>query len=250
YLPPDYHTTKKSYPVIYMTDGQNLFDAKTSNAGEWQMDELMQSYTTDNNPANDHLVSIIVGIDHAGANRRAEYLPFDFIPTKEQLNQTGSSFQKPLKGKGAEFADWLVNDLKPYIDTTYRTKPEREHTTMMGSSMGGLISCYTALRHQKTISKAACYSSAFLKRLVANNMVEYAKQKGKQKPIKIHMDMGDNEFGLFGDDILLETKEVYDALLSAGFSQNEIRNQVIKGGTHDEPSWRSRTAEIIEWLNE
>ena len=232
YLPPNYQTSKQRYPVIYMTDAQNLYDRKTANAGEWQMDELMQQLAKNDSA----LTSIVVGIDHASDNRRLEYLPFKT-----------DSFQQ---AKGGDFANWMVNELKPYIDKQYRTKPQRQYTSMLGSSMGGLITCYTVLTHQEVFSKAGCLSSAFLKRLVDEEWLDYIKRSHKRLPTKFHMDMGDNEFGLFGDNILKETQEVHDAFISAGFDNSEIRNQVIKGGTHDEPSWRDRTLDILTWLNQ
>lgn len=241
YLPPDYGKGSKRYPVIYMTDGQNLYDNKTANAGEWEIDELMEKLAKEHSK----LTSIVVGIDHAGVNRLMEYLPFPYDGQSYRITNDG----KPSLGKGAEFADWLVGELKPAIDKRYRTKPGREDTTIMGSSMGGLISCYTALRHQETFSKAGCLSPAFLKRLVDGHLINYINQTPKRFPMKFHMDMGDNEFGLFGDAILEETEEVYISLRKAGFKKSELRNQVIKGGTHDEPSWRNRTEDILMWLN-
>jgi len=229
YLPPNYKDSDKRYPVIYMTDAQNVFDSKTANAGEWQMDELMENFAEESSA----LTSIVVAVDHAGDNRRMEYLPFS---------------NKLAQGKA--FSDWLVNELKPSIDRRYRSKPAREYTSMMGSSMGGLIACYTALRHQQAISKVACLSSAFLKRLVGAYLIEYIKNTPKKYAMKFHLDIGDNEFGLFGDNILKETQEVYQTLLSVGFEKQELRYQVIKGGTHDEPSWRNRTKDILLWLNE
>lgn len=228
YLPPDYDSSNKNYPVIYMTDAQNLFDRKIATAGEWQVDELMEKLSD----KDSMLTSIVVGIDHADANRRMEYLPFPL----------GSD------AKGDQFADWLALTLKPEIDKRYRTKPERENTTMIGSSMGGLISCYTVLKHQEVFAKAGCLSSAFLKRLVDEHWINYIKQTPKRLPTKFYMDMGDNEFGLFGDDILEETAEVKQSLLQSGFTKEEVNNQVIRGGTHDEPSWRGRLLAILEWL--
>lgn len=242
YLPPHYKDSNTRFPVIYMTDAQNVFDNKTANAGEWEIDELMENFAAKKSP----ITSIVVAVDHADENRMLEYLPF----SQDNQFAINSGVNNLAKGKGDEFSDWLVNELKPNIDQRYRTKPEREYTSMMGSSMGGLISCYTALRHQEAISKTACLSSAFLKRLVNSHLINYIKQTSKQFPMKFYFDIGDNEFGLFGDDIIKETFEVYEALLSIGFEKHELRYQVIKGGTHDEPSWRKRTEDILLWLNE
>lgn len=241
YLPPDYDNNGKYYPVIYMTDAQNVFDNKTANAGEWQLDELMEGLAKEGSA----LTSIVVAIDHAGENRTMEYLPFHYGGSSWSL----FNWDAGKLGKGKQFADWLVSDLKPLIDKQYRTLSGREHTSIMGSSMGGLISCYTALLHQATFSKAGCLSSAFLKRLVADEWLEFIANTPKKQPVRFHIDMGDNEFGLFGEDILKETQEVHDALVTAGFSKSDVRYQVIAGGTHDEPSWRARTRDILEWLN-
>ena len=240
YLPPDYESSTKRYPVIYMTDAQNLYDKKTATAGEWQIDELMEKL----HASGSELTSIVVGIDHAEDNRGPEYMPFSYSNVSEQAPGY------PAKGKGEQFADWLALTLKPDIDKRYRTKAEREHTTMIGSSMGGLISCYTVLKHQETFSKAACLSSAFLKRLVSEHWINYIKSTNKRLPTKFYMDMGDNEFGLFGDDILNETAQVKHYLLQSGFNEAEVKNQVIKGGTHDEPSWRLRLLAILQWLQQ
>jgi len=241
YLPPQYHHSDQRYPVIYMTDAQNVFDSKTANSGEWQLDELMEKFANNNSP----LTSIVVAVDHAGEHRRMEYLPFSY---QEYFRQ--AVVENPLAAaKGVEFSQWLVNELKPNIDQRYRSKPAREYTSIMGSSMGGLIACYTALEYQQVISKAACLSSAFLKRLVGPHLIDYLKQTPKQLPMKIHVDIGDNEFGLFGDNIVKETEEVYQTLLASGFTEQELRYQVIAGGTHDEPSWRARTEDILVWLN-
>lgn len=242
YLPPDYEITNKRYPVIYMTDGQNLFDKKTATAGEWEMDELMEKLHQQGSP----LTSIVVGIDHAGKNRGMEYLPF----LHDEINSKKQGSDPLIKGKGELFANWLALSLKPDIDKRYRTKPDRENTTMIGSSMGGLISCYTVLKHQEVFSKAACLSSAFLKRLVGEHWLAYIEQSNKRLPTKFYMDMGDNEFGLFGPDILDETAEVKQYLLGSGFDNSEVNNQVVRGGTHDEQSWRARLLLILKWLQE
>ena len=235
YLPSDYSTSTKHYPVIYMTDGANLFDQTVGSTAEWGMDELMEQYVSEGS----ELTSIVVGIDHAGPNRTYEYSPWDF---SWRVLGTG-------KGKGSEFADWLAKTFKPMIDKEYRTKPGREHTTIMGSSMGGLISCYVAIKYQDIFSKAACYSPAFLKNLVGDNLLTFISKTKRKLPMKIHMDMGDGELELFGKDILNEMEEVNAALLKAGFSKEEIRYQMIPEGIHHEGDWRKRTPEILSWLN-
>lgn len=141
-LPIQYIINSNRYPVIYMMDGQNLFDDATSFAGEWEIDEWMHTTYTDQIPS-----AIIVGIDNAGADRSNEYIPWhDSI--------YGG-------GNGDAFIDFIVETLKPYIDSTYRTQVEREHTYIAGSSLGGLMSFYAVLRNNDVFGNAFVFSPAF-----------------------------------------------------------------------------------------
>mgnify|MGYP002073415965 CR=1 FL=1 len=135
YLPKDYHQTNQRYPVLYLQDGQNLFDAATSFSGEWQVDETLNTLGKS---------CIVVGIDNGGAQRMAEYNPW----THPQYGG----------GEGAAYARFLVQTLKPFIDRQYRTRPEAVHTAVGGSSMGGLISLYTALEYPQTFGAALVFS--------------------------------------------------------------------------------------------
>ncbi len=236
YLPPDYETSRKRYPVIYMSDAQNLFDKVTAAAGEWGMDELMERLHVAGSP----LTSIVVGIDHAGDNRFKEYMPFPF--GENRFNQVGD-------GKANIFADYVANTLKPMVDKRFRTKPGREGATFMGSSMGGLVSLYIGLRHQDRFSKVACLSSALMRDFVGDNMLSYIAEVGRKHPMRIHLDIGDQEGYLMSDTILSDTKAVRNALIKVGFDADSIRCQVIKGGLHSEDSWRLRTEDILKWLN-
>ncbi|NQZ13095.1 MAG: alpha/beta hydrolase [Algicola sp.] len=235
YLPPDYHTSQKRYPVIYMSDGQNLFDKSIATAGEWQMDELMARL----HDKGSALTSIVVGIDHAGSNRRGEYSPFDY---------DGDNLFGLDEGKGRVFADWLVGELKPWVDKTWRTKSGRQDTTVMGSSMGGLIALYTGIRHQQTFSRIAGLSSALMYSLIKDNMVQFVTKTGRVHPMKIYFDIGTEETGLMTPAIFDDTKRVQQALLAAGFDANEVKYALIQGGLHSEDSWRSRSEAILRWL--
>ncbi|MFN2396927.1 MAG: alpha/beta hydrolase-fold protein, partial [Bacteroidales bacterium] len=124
YLPPDYDQTQKNYPVIYMHDGQNLFDVETSFMGEWEVDETLNDLA-----ARGYNVPIVVGIDNGGNHRANEYLPYFF----SNLN---------AGGEGDEYMEFIVETLKPFIDNEYRTLPDRENTGIIGSSLGGVISLY------------------------------------------------------------------------------------------------------------
>ncbi len=126
YLPRSYASDiNRRYPVIYAHDAQNLFDSATSFSGEWGIDESL-----DNMPQE----LIVVGIDNGGAARMDELTPY--------------ANDKYGGGQADDYLDFIVEKLRPYINSRFRTKPERENTAILGSSLGGLCSFYAAIRHE------------------------------------------------------------------------------------------------------
>jgi hypothetical protein len=141
YLPPGYAHSKKHYPVMYMHDGQNIFDNYTAAYGEWGVDEAADSLIKAGKPA-----CIIVGIDN-GPQRLTEYNPYD-----------NKDFGK---GEGDLYLDFIVKNLKPYIDKHYRTLPSNENTIIAGSSMGGLISYYAMLKYPEVLERVESFLPLF-----------------------------------------------------------------------------------------
>ena len=141
YLPSSYAKSNKNYPVLYMHDGQNLFDEFTGGYGEWKVDEMLDSLS-----AKGQKEFIVVGIDHCGAERLKEYNPYD--------SQYGV-------GKGKAYVDFLINNLKPYVDKNYHTLKDAKNTSIAGSSMGGLISMYAVATYPKVFGNAGIFSPAF-----------------------------------------------------------------------------------------
>ncbi len=233
YLPADYETANKRYPVIYMTDGQNIFDKALSSAGEWKMDELMEQMQTQGSP----LTSIVVGIDHAGKNRQAEYDPWDY-----------QDDGKTIVGKGDEFADFMALTLKPMIDRRFNTKPEREHTMIMGSSMGGLIALFIGVKHADKFGRTAGLSSALLDDLIGEHFVTYISKQASNPISKFYFDIGSEEVQLMTPSIFDDSQAIYDALIQIGYKVEQLNYQVIEGGVHNEASWSSRTENILRWL--
>ena len=137
WLPPSYSSSSKKYPVIYMHDGQNLFNPSTSFSGyDWKVDETIS-----------HLISkkliqetIVVGIYN----------------TKERLKEYNL-----FHSQGSKYASFLIHELKPYIDENYRTLADGNHTAVIGSSMGGLCSFQLLMKFPKVFGKAACMSNSF-----------------------------------------------------------------------------------------
>jgi len=222
YLPPDYENSEISYPVLYMHDGQNLFDQATAFAGEWEVDETLNGLFDQGKS-----VPIVVGVDNGGSHRIAEYTPW-------ANTQYGG-------GDGDLYADFIVETLKPYIDENYRTLPGRAHTGVMGSSLGGLISFYIAHKHQDVFSKAGVFSPSFW---FSDAVYTFASETGKQHPMKYYVMGGNNESaGLVG-----QMEDMVDTLFSIGFEENEVELSVIAGGQHNEALWRSQFGQAYEWL--
>lgn len=140
YLPDDWQSSGRRYPVVYMFDGHKLFFDSTATYGTcWGLKEYMDA----------HPQAIIVApeCNHEGNARLEEYSPYDFVWQEYDI-----------KGRGKAYLDWMVQELKPLIDAKYPTLPDRENTAIGGSSMGGLMSLYGVTAHNETFSRAACLS--------------------------------------------------------------------------------------------
>lgn len=149
YLPPGYNNSKRHYPVMYLQDGQNVFDSYTSAFGEWGVDECLDSLIEKGRPG-----CIVVAIDHGGNSRMSEYNPFEFT-----WKDSASAYT--FTPRGDAYLDFIVQTLKPHIDQQYRTLTRPEHTIIAGSSMGGLIAYYAMLKYQSVFGKAGIFSPAF-----------------------------------------------------------------------------------------
>jgi predicted alpha/beta superfamily hydrolase len=222
YFPPDYETSGLNYPVLYMHDGQNLFNATTSFAGEWEVDE-----TLNNLASQGKRVPIVVGIDN-GSERIAEYTPW----TNQQYGG----------GDGEKYMQFIVETLKPYIDLHYHTLADRENTGIMGSSLGGLISHYGSIKYQETFSKAGLFSPSYW---FSDNVWSFTHDMGKQQDMKLYQLCGTNEGG---GDVVSNMKRMNDTLVSIGFEQDNIFNKVVDGGQHNEKLWREAFGETYLWL--
>ena len=166
YLPADYATSQKHYPVLYMHDGQNLFDeATTAYGNEWGVDEILDSLTAKGKPG-----CIVVGIDNGGAARMSEYNPYEFT-------WRGGSTTEKFLPQGNQYCSFLATTLKPFIDKKFRTLPAKENTLIAGSSMGGLISYYAALNYPQVFGKAGVFSPAFWTAPAIKNYTDSAAQK-------------------------------------------------------------------------
>ncbi|MEP6712903.1 MAG: alpha/beta hydrolase-fold protein [Ferruginibacter sp.] len=219
YLPEGYATSKKHYPVLYMQDGQNIFDELTSGFGEWGVDEFLDSMQFKNKNA-----CIVVGIDN-GAKRVNEYNPYDN--------------EKFGKGEGKEYIEFLAKTLKPFIDNKYRTLPGRENTIIAGSSIGGLISYYAILAYPNVFGKAGIFSPSFW---IAPQILSLTDSMADKSNGKFFFYIGESEGQQYVQDMI----NVMDKLGSV--SGAIIYSAIDPYGSHNEQAWRKWFPEFYKWI--
>ncbi len=223
YLPDDYTTSKKHYPVLYFQDGQNIFDDATSFSGEWGVDECIDSMKNK---------CIVVAIDNGGNKRLNEYSPYDF---------NLAIGQSPAKGEGAKYVDFLVKTLKPYIDKHYRTFRDKSHTFVAGSSMGGLISMYTILKYPDVFGGAGVFSPSFW--ISERRIADEIKTKGKKINGRIYFYAGKQE----GKNMVPDMLKVFE--LMSKVSKAKMQTVIRDDGQHNETSWRKEFPLFYKWVN-
>ncbi|RYZ20963.1 MAG: alpha/beta hydrolase [Chitinophagaceae bacterium] len=207
------------YGVLYMHDGQNLFEDTTAFSGEWGVDEAMDTLQQHTGGL------IIVGIDHGGATRINEYSPYD-------MERFG-------KGEGAAYTGFLVNTLKPYIDSAYRTRKGRADTYIAGSSMGGLISMYAILHYPDVFGGAGVFSPAFW---VAPAIRRDVLRLGQNLKGRVYFYAGDQE----SKEMVSDMMRVHESLRKV--SRAPLHVVVRPGGKHNEPTWRQEFPAFVEWV--
>ncbi|MGV3559980.1 alpha/beta hydrolase [Larkinella arboricola] len=220
-LPYDYDTTESRYPVLYLNDGQNLF-GEGSPFGNWNIDQKLAVLAH-----RHHHKIIVVSIDHGEDERIAEYLPYD-----TELAQ----------GRGRAYLDFLVHTLKPYIDATYRTLPERTATGMGGSSMGGLISVYAGLLHPTAFGQLMVFSPALW---TTPKVYADALRFQAPEPMRVYLYGGEQE-----SKYMVPTMERLQKLLLRrnGHETLEIELSVDPEGEHNESRWSREFPKAVEWL--
>lgn len=221
YLPPSYDTGDRRYPVIYMHDGQNLFDEVTSFAEEWRVDNTMEML------GQVGLEAIVVGIFNT-EGRLDEYSPF------QDAEGRG--------GKGDRYLDFIVDTLKPRIDRDFRTRPERESTLIAGSSMGGLISLYAFFRRPDVFGKAGAMSPSLW---FADRAVFPFVEAAPHTPGKLYLDVGTEE----GEQTVADVRRLRELLLGKGYRRHRDLVYVEQPGAgHSEVAWRQRLHFAMDFL--
>jgi predicted alpha/beta superfamily hydrolase len=222
-LPTNYQTaTNTNYRVVYMQDGQNLFDDALSFAGEWGIDESMRDLMLMGDPG-----AIIVGIDNS-AERLDEYSPW------VNPNYGG--------GEGEAYIDFIKNTLKPYVDANYRTLTNASNTAIAGSSMGGLISLYAAVKYPETFGKAGIFSPAYW--FARDSLFSWVSTQSIPSDLKIYTVAGTNESSSMINDInALRTN-----LQEAGLPNNNMLVLSQPDGAHSEWFWKREFPAAYQWL--
>lgn len=234
YLPPDYWTSDRFYPVLYMLDGQNLFDDCHSHSGEWGVDEALNRMFSHSihHPDNDeHQLdfpsAIVIGIENGGAKRTHEYSPW--------INAEYGG------GEGEKFLDFITDTLKPYVDEHLRTLPERMATGIIGSSMGGLFALYAALKRNDIFGLAGIFSPSLW---FSNEVWDFIKKSNSDLPIRILLMAGQQESKQMASDLL----EVYELLLKNNHLPENLHYDLYPHGTHSESFWAQELEHAISWL--
>jgi predicted alpha/beta superfamily hydrolase len=235
YLPPGYNANKSArYSVLYMHDGQNIFDGATSfiPGQEWRVDETAQLLIS----AGKIESLIIVGIYNTGANRVNEYTPAEDAKYK-------------AGGKADLYGHMLVEELIPFIDATYRTLKGAKHTALGGSSLGGLVSLYLGLRYPKVFGKLAVVSPSVW--WADNQIVQYTQTLPKKPPLRIWLDIGTKE-GRDEKEAQNTTngaRLLRDTLIKKGWKLGKnLKYLEAERAEHNERAWAARVGSMLQFL--
>jgi predicted alpha/beta superfamily hydrolase len=217
-LPRNYNQTDKPFPVLYMQDGQNLFDPETAAFGDWHIPKTM-----DKLPLKKQV--IIVGIDNGGDDRINEYAPF-------KKGKSG--------GEGDAYVRFIIETVKPFIDNEYRTMPQRETTGIAGSSMGGLIALYAGLKYRNVFGKTGVLSPSIWFNPKVLDLIKETPQYFSQ----FYVCASKRE--MQGMEATLE--KIYWAFKNAGYNDEQIRVVIQERGKHNEFFWSREFKPMLEWL--
>ncbi|MFC5511605.1 alpha/beta hydrolase [Massilia jejuensis] len=222
YLPPGYATSKKRYPVLYMHDGQNLFDEATAYAAEWKVDETLDALSREGK-----LELIVVGIDN-GADKRMTEL---------------NAWDHPRFGRaeGRQYTDFIVKTLKPLIDARYRTLPGRLDTAIMGSSMGGLASHYAIVRYPQVFGKAGVFSPAYW---TAPASFDFVASRPLPKDARVYMLMG----GMEGESMVPDAERMAGVVRASGHPVDATVLRIVPEAKHDEGFWSGELRAALLWM--
>lgn len=237
HLPAGYHDqTRLRYPVLYMLDGQNLFDAAASFAGEWRVDESLADLTDRGRVAP----LIVVGVDNGGPRRLAEYTPWP-------------DARHPGGGQGRQHLQQIITVLLPAINDRYRTLTGPDNTGLAGSSLGGLMALYAAFAHPEVFGRVGAFSPSLW---WAGELMTSLSARQPRPPVRLYLDMGTREGRILKDDDANGRDDAVDqverlraVLLELGFTAGQdLLTVVAEGAVHNEAAWAARFPAAVEFL--
>lgn len=260
HLPPGYEGGTRRYPVLYLQDGQQVF--RPGWFGDWRVDETVDSLVRAGRTPG----VIVVGVE-SGERRWDEYGPW---ANREIRRWVDSSWARPVEGgEGDRYVAFLAETLKPLIDARYRTRPEREHTLVGGSSMGGLISLHAGLTRPDVFGRVMAMSTAawFAEEggpwLSGNRLVREIRSRPAPAGVRFYLDVGTRERSKESDpgvrdaDGALVTYErayvegsraAADALRAAGVPADDLLHVIDDEAPHNEAAWARRFPDALLWL--
>ena len=230
YLPPGYESGAAPCPVLYLQDGQNLFDPHTAFGGQdWRADvtadELIRRGAIE--------PLIVVGIYNTGVRRISEY-----TPTKDPRRRKG--------GKGDRYAKMMAHELKPFIDREYRTRRSAAHNGVGGSSLGGLVSLETGLLYPRVFGRLAILSPSVW--WDNRSILEMVRAYKFEVRARIWLDTGTEE-GDAPHQSIADLKLLRDALMEKGWREGvDMRCSEVPGAPHHERAWGARFGDVLQYL--
>ncbi len=229
YRPPEYEAAPDArFPVLYMHDGQNLFDPRTAfiPGHDWRLGETVEALVS----ASAIEPLLIVAVENAGVDRIHEY-----TPTRDARKNAG--------GRADAYGLFLVEELKPFVDWQYRTRPGRENTGMGGSSLGGLVTLHLGLRHPDVFSRLAVLSPSVW--WDGEAIVRSVDDLPGKPDLKIWLDTGTHE----GASSHLRARRLRAALMRKGWRKGrDLQYLEAKGGEHNELAWAARVGPALKYL--
>lgn len=227
-LPPSHRDSETEYPVLYMHDGLNLFDERTSYSGEWQVDETMERLS------DEGIEAIVVGVPNADDSRATEYVPY------QHDEREG--------GNADSYLSFLVERVKPLVDERFRTREGRDSTGIAGSSLGGLVSLYGFFEYPETFGFAGVMSPAFW--WTDGEIFDYVRAQERVSG-KLYVDVGGDERP---DDpersreYRADAERMVELLREKGYGESALRFVLEEGANHHESAWARRFPEMVRFL--
>lgn len=234
--PDGYEDRQKDYPVVYINDGQDVFSDSDILWGECSMD-YVNYYKAYHRFLPDILIVALVCPKNRD-DRTALYSPF----VSREENGTR------IYGQGKEYLRWIVQELKPWVDETYRTKPQPEYTALMGYSTGGLFALYGALSRPDIFTRFAAMSSAVY--IWMDELKKFLENASYRHLRRVYMDVGTNEYGRITtkQEFVAGVDLVYRTCLAHGVPADYMKYDIYPGAVHSQTEWKKRFPDALRWI--